>query len=1023
MNTRQEELLSEIKKYALMLLISVKDYLKESFNIYIGKYGVLGAVSAFLVIAKIIVFYLLMGTSSHFISVCLITLIFIYLLFKSTDNKWIPAVIFSILSVLMFCDVTYSSFFNRYLSVGMLGAAEVVGDIGESIKEVLRPVNFFMLVDAVLIIVMLVLKKKSDSGSNCKDSGRCETDINTENPVDTEFNQDEEDDIFSVFDSLAAEEQTEIETSEGEKTAEDEASEPKNSENDEVHEDEHDTVGTEYWESTGSGKFVITENTASQNEEACTDTENETEISASEEAGAEAEAEESFDVETGEEKSDVDDESEGAESEDGLVAEDTKIGKLDVAECFAKAAEMLKPFLKDAGRILKTAYKKAVAVTNPKAIAAFILIAVFTTTNIFNSSYITSLTNQEFFSFHIKDIFTGAFADGTSENLAAWTKSYEQEKDGPLFGAAKDKNLIIIQVESLQDFVIGREYNGQEITPNLNALIENNATYFDNFYQQVGSGNTSDAEFAVNNSLYGTLVSYTYKLFNENYFRGLPVQLSEIGYDTAVFHAHEDRSFWSRESMYPSEGFNRYYGGLKGRGGDYEMTEWMGWGLTDSEFFPQTVEYMKELSEPFYSFVISISNHHPYEMLNKYKFINLAREDRNTIVGKYLQSAAYTDYALGVFFDELKEAGLYDNSLFVIYGDHTGLSHSDEIDTSMEKILGKPYDYEEMLKIPLIIYSPDESIDLKGTIMTAGGETDIMPTVAYLMGIEELDTIYTGHNLYTIEEGFVAEQTYMTKGSFFTNDIAYEMSRDGVFENGRAWNIHTGAPVDISSCYEGYLRSVDIVNTSEYVLRSDAIRRIFKDGESIGNVDSVKISRIYPDEIVYAGYPDEELIGTNSVAALNYSAYAGKRSVRLDVYWNEKSQPYTINNKTGEVEMEYDDIIEWMENHAGVDLYMNMEKSADFMLQFCGELSPATLDRIILEVPNAEEYTGRYEAVLDLNSAGLSYENALEFIKSNKVWAAVMSKEDSEGRFSKLLGGDVTIYINDEDAGIITKVN
>ena len=70
----------------------------------------------------------------------------------------------------MFCDVTYSSFFNRYLSVGMIGAAEVVGDIGESIKEVLRPINFFMLVDAAFIIFMLALKKKSGGRSGRIDS-------------------------------------------------------------------------------------------------------------------------------------------------------------------------------------------------------------------------------------------------------------------------------------------------------------------------------------------------------------------------------------------------------------------------------------------------------------------------------------------------------------------------------------------------------------------------------------------------------------------------------------------------------------------------------------------------------------------------------------------------------------------------------------------------------------------------------------------------------------------------------------
>lgn len=1021
MNTRQEELLSQIKQYALLLLISIKDYMRESFGIYRGMYGMLGVLAAVLVAAKTIVFYMLMGTSSHFVSVCIITLIFIYLIFKSTDNKWVPAVIFLALSFLMFCDVTYSSFFNRYLSVGMIGAAEVVGDIGESIKEVMRPINFFMLADAVLIIVMLALKKKSEGLKKKPEDGES-GDVENNTDAAEKIADPEEENIFAVFDALTEEnceeaeaaeedtadaeiaETTEAETAENAESAEeseesdtedeadDEAAENAGSEADTEsaetadHKDNEESgdniVGTSYWESTGGGDFVLTEPVT---------------------------AEESEHMQSAEE----------TERTENAADEIAKA----VSDFFIKAAEALKPLCGKLKSAAKAAYKKAEAVTHPKAIAAFILIIIFTTTNVFGSGYITSIGNQEFFSFHIKDIFTGLAGDKTSENLAAWTKSYESEKDGPLFGAAKDKNLIIIQVESLQDFVIGREYNGQEITPNLNALISGNATYFDNFYQQVGSGNTSDAEFATNNSLYGTLVSYTYKLFNQNYFRGLPVQLSEMGYDTAVFHAHEDRTFWSRENMYPSEGFGRYYGGLKGRGGDYEMTEWMGWGLTDSEFYPQTVEYMKELSEPFYSFVISISNHHPYEMLNKYKFIDLEREDRDTIVGKYIQSAAYTDYALGVFFDELKEAGLYDNSIFVIYGDHTGLSHSEEIDEGMEKLLGKPYDYEEMLKIPLIIYSPDESIDLHDTIMTAGGETDIMPTVAYLMGIEELDTIYTGHNLYTIEEGFVAEQTYMTKGSFFTNDIAYEMSRDGVFENGRAWNIHTGESVDVASCYEGYLRSVDIVNTSEYVLRSDAIRHIFLNGDSLGNVDNINVSRIYPDEIVYAGYPDTELIGTNSIEALDYSVYAGKRSVRLDVYWNDDSQPYTVNQKTGETEMEYDDIIEWMENHAGVDVYFNMEKSADFMVNFCTALSPAVGERMVLEVPNSEEYTGRYEAMLDLNSAGLSQENALSFIKSNKVWAVVMSKEDSLGRFSKLLGEDAAVYINDEDAGIITKVN
>ncbi len=169
-----------------------------------------------------------------------------------------------------------------------------------------------------------------------------------------------------------------------------------------------------------------------------------------------------------------------------------------------------------------------------------------------------------------------------------------------------------------------------------------------------------------------------------------------------------------------------------------------------------------------------------------------------------------------------------------------------------------------------------------------------MPTLAYLFGLEELDTIYVGHNLYTVKEGFVAEQTYMTKGSFFTNDIPDEMARDGVFENGRAWNIHTGESVDVEECYEGYLRSVDVVDTSEYVLRSDAIRRLFLEGGDIGSIDNISVSRIYPDRIVYAGYPDTELIGTNSIEALDYSVYAEEREIRLDIYWNEEVSPIRV---------------------------------------------------------------------------------------------------------------------------------
>ena len=68
------------------------------------------------------------------------------------------------------------------------------------------------------------------------------------------------------------------------------------------------------------------------------------------------------------------------------------------------------------------------------------------------------------------------------------------------FGADKGKNVIIIQMESFQNFLIGLKLDGQEITPNMNKLAGENF-YYDNFYTMVGSGTTADAEYVVNTSL------------------------------------------------------------------------------------------------------------------------------------------------------------------------------------------------------------------------------------------------------------------------------------------------------------------------------------------------------------------------------------------------------------------------------------------------------------------------------------------------------------------------------------------
>ena len=98
-----------------------------------------------------------------------------------------------------------------------------------------------------------------------------------------------------------------------------------------------------------------------------------------------------------------------------------------------------------------------------------------------------------------------------------------------------------------------------------------------------------------------------------------------------------------------------------------------------------------------------------------------------------------------------------------------------------------------------------------------------MPTMAYLMGFENLDTVYLGQNLIKAEEGFVAQNRYAPLGSFITNEIAFLMSSDNVFENGKAWFVETGEEAPLDGLVHLADRSAALIAVSEKYLEEDSI--------------------------------------------------------------------------------------------------------------------------------------------------------------------------------------------------------
>lgn len=315
-------------------------------------------------------------------------------------------------------------------------------------------------------------------------------------------------------------------------------------------------------------------------------------------------------------------------------------------------------------------------------------------------------------------------------------------------GVAKGKNIFVIHLESLQQFMIDYKQDGQEVMPNLNKLYHANDTLaFDNFFHQVGQGKTADAEMMLENSLYGLPEgSAMVTDGTTNTFQSAPALLHQkLGYTTASFHG-DVPSFWNRDNAYKSFGYQyffskEYYPKAK----DYDA----GYGMKDKIFMKESAHYIEQLPQPFYAKLITVTNHYPYILDKQNKDIQPWNTGDDT-VDPYVQTARYLDESLGEFLDYLDKSGLRQNSVLILYGDHYGISnnHQPAIAQILHKKKVTNYDLAMFQKVPFMINMPG----LKGGIdHTYGGEIDVLPTIEDLLGISSKNYIQFGQDLLSPE--------------------------------------------------------------------------------------------------------------------------------------------------------------------------------------------------------------------------------------------------------------------------------
>ncbi|MDQ0154208.1 LTA synthase family protein [Robertmurraya andreesenii] len=385
-----------------------------------------------------------------------------------------------------------------------------------------------------------------------------------------------------------------------------------------------------------------------------------------------------------------------------------------------------------------------------------------------------------------------------------------------LRGIAEGKNLIVIQAEAFQDFTINLKVDGKEITPFLNDLLQG-SLYFPNVFQQIGPGNTSDAEFMFNTSLYPSAWTATSETFSDREIPSLPKLLKKEDYQTMTFHAN-DVTFWSRDKMYPALGFDKYY--------DIEFfgnEDVIGIGPSDEYVYEKALPELKKLhdsGQKFYAQIVTLSSHHPFKIPDDKKTLQLPAEFDGSIVGDYLKAISYTDAAIEKLVQSLKDEGLWEDTILVLYGDHFGLQPSglkeNDFDL-LEGLVNHEYSFLDQFNIPFIVAVGGEKLGEVNEVV--GSQLDIMPTVANMLGLSLDDYVHFGQDIVNYPDNLFGMRYYMPVGSFFNNKIVFKPAEG--FADGEAFELQSRETLaDFSQYEKDYERISELLNLSDEYMNS-----------------------------------------------------------------------------------------------------------------------------------------------------------------------------------------------------------
>ena len=385
-----------------------------------------------------------------------------------------------------------------------------------------------------------------------------------------------------------------------------------------------------------------------------------------------------------------------------------------------------------------------------------------------SSSYDMALTGP--YQFVARDAFLTLRPDTDTAEQRALVDAFFAERpahaDNEMTGLLAGKKLILVQLESVDDFVLN-----DENTPTLARLQRKGINFAEFYTPQYSNGYTFNTEFAAQTGVYPYASgNVAYSLSRSAFPYAIGSLLTDAGYTANSFHKSEAK-FYNRGAMHQAFGYAQYHSAL-----DYAEDELQAGDdrfLVDCDaLYAQMVQ-----TEPFADFLITYSGHLGYDevdALTTYaleQFPEYRDDSRPYEIDGLFAKARLTDEMFARLLERLEKDGLLDNTVICVYDDHYayGLTDRAVLEQYSEAAGGRLLE-----RTPCFIwYQGCTPVTVTKTLQTV----DLLPTLANLFGLEvpnvmgrdAFDPDYTGYAIFP-DSGWLTGTAYAEHGQLVWND-------------------------------------------------------------------------------------------------------------------------------------------------------------------------------------------------------------------------------------------------------------